>query len=236
MIRTFRRDRERGASMVEFVIVFPLAVLFVLGLIQAGLVYMAKLQLNHATFQAARVGALNNARQSVVRTAVVRSLSPFYQNGGTTNDLSRLATASLRAQLDTAIPGYLNVELLNPSPEAFTDFGVVDPSTGVTYIPNDHLEWRNGFGSSSNLQLRDANLLKVKVVYAYQLKVPLMAGVLRRMMCGGSIGVNAWGNVPWTGALFNIASQECLLYYGQGRIPIESYAIVEMQTRAENRN
>ena len=62
-----------------------------------------------------------------------------------------------------------------------------------------------------------------------------MAGVLRRMMCGGTIGVEAWGNVSFSEAIAP-ASSDCIFYYRQGRIPIESFAIVEMQTRAEKPN
>jgi len=38
--------------------------------------------------------------------------------------------------------GGAEMTLLNPSDEAFKDFGVKDPVTKVTYIPNDNLEWR----------------------------------------------------------------------------------------------
>jgi hypothetical protein len=229
------RARHRGATLVEFVIVFPLGVLFMLGLIQAGLIYMAKLQLNNATFMAARAGSLNNASEGTIREAVIRGLIPFYQSADDTNDFMRILKANIKAHTGTLLPGRLNVEVLNPSQAAFDDFGIEDPDKGVIYIPNDNLEWRSGKGSSSNLELRDANLLKLKVVYGYELKVPLMAGVLKRMMCGGKIGVEAWGNVDFADAIAP-GSTDCLLYYRQDRIPIESFAIVEMQSRAEKPN
>lgn len=237
MSSVMSRARHRGATLVEFVIIFPLGVLFMLGLIQAGLMYMAKLQLNNATFMAARVGSLNNADGSKMKEAVIRGLGPFYQRADETNDFLRIAGGSARAHLDLMppIPGRLSVEMLNPSSAAFDDFGIEDPDKGVIYIPNDNLEWRSGRGSTSNLELRDANLLKLKVVYGYELKVPLMAGVLKRMMCGGRIGVEAWGNVDFTDAIAP-GSSDCLFYYRQGRVPIESFAIVEMQSRAEKPN
>jgi hypothetical protein len=88
-----RRRRQNGASLVEFVIVFPMAVLFVLTLIQVGFIYMAKLTLNHATFTAARVGSLHNADPKVIREALLRGLIPFYQNSLTSDDAKRLLTA-----------------------------------------------------------------------------------------------------------------------------------------------
>lgn len=228
--------RQRGITLVEFAIVFPVATLFVLGLVQTGLVYMAKLNLNHASFMAARVGATHHASEKVMREAVIRGLSPFYQDSTNTNDLTRLAKAYLASQKDNIplVPWAARVEILNPSPDAFTDFGVRDPRTRATYIPNDNLEWRSlDLGSRSKMNIRDANLLKIRVTYGYELKVPLVAGMLSRVMCGGTIGVDAYGDVkPWE-AVFGPVSQECVRYYMHGRIPIESYAIVQMQSRAE---
>jgi hypothetical protein len=224
--------RQRGASLVEFVIVFPVAVLFVLALIQVGFMYMAKLSLNHATFMAARAGALNNARMDPIQRTLIRGLSPFYQDSSVDDDVRRLLAANLRARLD-AVP-FLNITLLSPSAEAFADFGVRDAARRVTYIPNDNLEWRSDtVGTRSGMNIRDANLLKIRVVYGYELKVPLMATILRWTMCGGgSSAVPAWGDGSLLGGIAPM-SAHCLRYYSFGRVPIESFAIVEMQSRPE---
>ena len=228
------RRRARGASMIEFALVFPVAALFVLGLIQLGFMYMARLTLNHATFMAAREGSLHNANTGTIKTALIRGLSAFYQDSSNNSDATRLATAFAKAELDAQQPWNLTITTLNPSASTFRDFGVRDPATRVTYIPNDNLEWRRTdiVGAASHENIRDANLLKLHVVYGYELKVPLIAGVLKRVMCGGSIGVNGWGNVSLLQAI-DPASVQCLQYYDRGRVPIESYAIVEMQSRAE---
>ncbi|MDL5031339.1 pilus assembly protein [Pelomonas sp. APW6] len=224
----------RGLGLVEFVIVLPVAIVFVLGIVQAGFIYMAKLQINHATFQAARLGSLHNADEGVMKTALMRSLSPFYQNNFETNDSVRLAKAKAETELDQILHP-VKLERLNPSALSFDDFGVKDPKSGKTYIPNDNLEWRlDKPGATSQQRLRDANVLKIRVVYAYQLKVPLMMGVLKRVMCGGQSGVDAFGNVGALDAVYpGGVSDECLRYYLRDRMPIESFAVVEMQTRAE---
>lgn len=227
--------RQRGATLMEFVIVFPIAALLVLALIQAGFIYMAKLTLNHATFMAARVGATHNADVGEMRTALVRGLIPFHQNNFETNDSKRLASAWLGAQGENLNPlTRASLDRLNPSNQSFADFGVNDPKLkGVTYIPNDNLEWRSTtLGTQSQQNLRDANLLKIRVVYGYQLKVPLMAGVIGRVMCSGEIGVEAWGNVSLLQSVYTPAQLNCIRYYLQGRLPIESTAIVEMQSPA----
>lgn len=227
--------RQRGATLMEFVIVFPLAALLVLGLIQAGFVYMAKLTLNHATFMAARVGATHNADTGVMRDALIRGLIPFKQNNFDANDSTRLATALAELRFkDELIPWKrAKLDRLSPSAKSFADLGVNDPKLkGVTYIPNDNLEHRSdSVGAQSQQNLRDANLLKIRVVYPYELKVPLMAGIIGRVMCSGESGVQAWGNVSVLESVYKLANPNCL-YYLNGRLPIESTAIVEMQTPA----
>jgi len=228
--------RQRGVSMVEFVIVFPLATLFVLTLVQLGLIYMAKLTVNHATFMAARAGALNNADPKTIKEALTRGLIPFYQDSTKADGMTRLGEAYLGAKTDMVLPwGGAEVTLLNPSDEAFKDFGVKDPVTKVTYIPNDNLEWRRTdiVGTASKMNIRDANLLKLKVVYAYEMKVPLIGGVLKRVMCSGSVGVDAYGDVSLFNAVEKPPYTNCVKYYMHNRMPIESFAIVEMQSRAE---
>lgn len=108
----------RGLGLVEFVIVLPVAIVFVLGLVQAGFIYMAKLQVNHATFQAARLGSLHNADEGVMKTALLRSLSPFYQNNIETNDSVRLAKAKVDTELDQVLHP-VKLERLNPSAQSF---------------------------------------------------------------------------------------------------------------------
>jgi len=209
---------QRGATLVEFVITMPVAVLLVLALLQTGMLYMARITLNHATFMAARAGSLNNANMNVITNDLIRGLSPFYQDSTDTNDTTRLTAAWTRAKLDTAIPTRLQIQLLNPSKKAFADFGIKDSIKKVTYIPNDNLQWRSStVGKTSQLSIQDANLLKLRVVYAYELKIPFVSKAVEMALCSGAAAVNP----------------DCLKYYMQGRIPIESFAIVEMQSRAE---
>lgn len=239
------RGLQRGATLVEFVVIFPLAVLFVLSLIQFGVVYMMKLELNHAAFMAARAGAMANADPDLIKATVLRGLNQSFEDQKTASDLDRIGVGALTASAKSALdPFLLKVTVLNPSPAAFKDFGVVDPTTHVTYIPNDNIEFRSqANGSTSKMNLRDANLLKIKVVYGYDLKVPVVGPMLARIMCGGDIGVNAWGgSISVAESEFLPSSTRCLEYYKYykvnplatkfPRIPLEAYAIVDMQSPA----
>ena len=54
-----RRHRdERGAAVVEFVLILPILVLFVFGIIEFGRAYSARIQLTSAVREGARAGAL----------------------------------------------------------------------------------------------------------------------------------------------------------------------------------
>lgn len=215
-------SREHGATLVEFVIVSPIAVLLVLAIIQLGLLFSAKHIVNEATFVAARAGAVQNAQSDAMRHALINALIPFYQNSLDTTAVTRIGKAALAAQADLlplpAPLGNLELTVLNPNADVFTDFGLTD-SNNHTYIPNDSLEYRDYSvrGEKSGLTIQDANALKIKVTYGYQLKVPLMQSLFSAVMC----------QFPGIAPL-----SDCLQYYNRGRVPIVSYAVVQMQTPA----
>jgi len=218
--------------MVEFAIVSPFALLFVLGIIQLGLMYSAKQVVNEGAFLAARAGAVHNAQVDEIRKVMVRSLVPFYQDTTNTNDLTRLTLALASATTDTTCgltSCFLNVEVVNPAPAAFDDFGINSSAAGGhTYIPNDNLEYRphSYKGPTSGQSIQDANALRIKVTYAYELKVPLMRSVFKAIMCGIGTGVDAFGKGGGS------VSDDCAAFYSQGRVPLVTYATVQMQTPA----
>jgi hypothetical protein len=210
------------------VIVGPIAILITFLIIQAGMLYMAKLTLNNATFMAARYGATQNAKMSEIQSSLAKGLIPFYQNASNNNPLTRIPMALAYAEGAVLNPLIVKIEILSPSQEAFDTYGIQDGST--TYIPNDNLEFRTPTPmNKASISIRDANILRIKVTYGYELKVPLMQNLLKRIMCGnGNSGVQAWdGRVP----LMPLDLPNCA-YYEQGRIPIVSYATVQMQSNA----
>jgi hypothetical protein len=227
--------RQTGITLVEFAIVSPFALLLVLGIIQLGLMFSAKQVVNAGAFLAARAGSVQNAQLDRMRDVMVKSLAPFYQDTTNTNDFTRLSTALAKATADTTCTAFsgcfLAIQLLNPPPEAFDDFGITGSlSPGHTYIPNDNLEFRSHsiVGPASGLSIQEANALKIKVTYGYELKVPLMRSVFGAIMCSIDSGLNAFGHTAVTGT----PSNDCTTFYQNGRVPIVSYATVQMQTPA----
>ena len=226
---------QRGATMVEFVIVGPIAILVIMALVQLGLMMTAKQVLNEATFEGARMGASEHAQKQDVMRALTRKLLPFYQDSTKPDATARLGGAALSELVDISIPFRLKVARLSPPESAFSDFGlnVNDGSGNHVAIPNDNLEYRayDAYkGQQSGLTIQDANELRIQVVYAYELKVPLMKTVFKSVMCGIDSGVNAFGRGSLLAGLGNVT--DCLEYYMQGRIPITSYATVQMQSDA----
>jgi len=228
--------RPRGATLAEFVVVGPLAFVMVLAIVQLGFVFMARATVNHATFMAARQGSLHNADPGVIRSTLIKGLLPFYQDTTNGNAVSRMSAAWFAAQADAMMPGRVQLEILNPRTESFKDFGVPDPARGnKRFIPNDNLQFRSTLvGKKSAQTLMDANLLRIRVTYGYELKVPLIAHVYKRVMCGGTGGgVNAFGDNT---SLFEAHGtlSDCV-HYMQGRMPIVSYATVRMQSPAREK-
>ena len=54
------KRRQRGVSMTETMIALPVLILFVMCVVQFGLIYRARLTLEYAAHEAARAGSLNN--------------------------------------------------------------------------------------------------------------------------------------------------------------------------------
>jgi hypothetical protein len=209
------RGAQRGAAIVETLIVMPVLVMVILGAIQTAMIYEAKATLNHATLQAARSGAVNNADLNSIRGGLARGLLPLYSPESSLAGLGSTLASEVLPDVATS-----SIRILNPTQEAFNDFGV--NVGGVIEIPSDRLYLRpTSVGASSGLTIQDANILRVQVRYGYELKVPLVRWVFRvalslsRRLTGG----------------FDAVEQAML---AANRFPIISTATVRMQTPARH--
>jgi hypothetical protein len=104
-------------------------------------------------------------------------------------DSSLQGVATTLARINAELATDARIRILNPTREAFDDFG--EEVDGVTEIPNDHLHTRSTtVGASSGLNIQDANLLRVQITYGYELKVPLVNWFISRVLlavrAGGS--------------------------------------------------
>ncbi len=217
-----RACRQSGQSLVEFTIVFPTLLLLILGVVQFALIFVAKVTLNQAAFYGVRDGTLNNASRIAIHAGLARGLAPLYQDtvnlGG--QNVVALEAARAEALLDVVNPFRLNLSILNPDARSFLDFGeMIEDELGIPHlaIPNARLLYdTRDVGTISRQTIQEANLLKIRVTYCYDLIVPIVRETIRGLFTG----------LLESGGIFNA---EC---YADGGIPIEADATMLMQTPA----
>jgi uncharacterized membrane protein (UPF0127 family) len=227
------RYRQRGASLVEFVVVGPLLLFVLLGLLQYGLLFHAKSQLNYATFEAARAGTVAHADPAVIRTAFLRAMTGYYGGGRST---AELATAYAKAVADAA---FVRIEILSPTKESFDDYHspqlAAQLKTSARVIPNSNLAFiqcpvdvpgcnPDPKTNRSGQTLQDANLLKLRVTWGIprEKQMPLVGRFITSVLSVLD------ANDPDTFRKGLVAA---------GRIPLVSHTVMRMQSPAiENGN
>lgn len=222
-----RHAPQRGASLVEAIVVIPLLLFTVLAIMQAAMVFFAKSNVNYASFEAARAGSVNNASITSINLAFQKAMVPYY-GGGTNAD--ELKESAKNLAKDFAV----RVEILSPTQESFTDYNSPKLQSalkvGEPVIPNVGLDELScprdvpGCASdpksnASGQTLLDANLLKLRITYGIP-KAKQMPMVGRFYTWAlGKMGVGAGD-----------AFQQALI--AAERIPVVTQAVVRMQSDA----
>ncbi|MEO0442416.1 MAG: TadE/TadG family type IV pilus assembly protein [Pseudomonadota bacterium] len=172
----------KGQAMIEFVIVIPVLILLIFGTIQIGFIYSAKTTLNYATFQAARLGAVNHATYSAMRRGLIRGLAPLYTQSadldGVKSDIEAgYDSAGSQRDAKTEVDGYTRIIRLSPRASLFDDAGE-ENDDGIVEIPNDNLMYRSADPDYDGVSIQDGNLLKIRVQYCYKLMVPIVNKII----------------------------------------------------------
>ncbi|PPU82514.1 pilus assembly protein TadE [Xanthomonas sacchari] len=208
-VRTLRsRTSMRGQSMVELVIITPVLLFLLLAVIQAVLLYRMKSTLDYAALMAARAGAVSGVDRMEMRKGFAKGMMPLYAHD---TGQAALEVAYAKAFADLTLHGHITV--INPTRAAWSNFRERQYN-GQYALPNDTLAYRSDAIGSSGVNVQDANILKIKVVYDAPLVVPFVGWVL-----GGKSQYLKAGT-------FEASPLQPLT----GRLPIESYAIVRMQS------
>ncbi|MBD9482215.1 pilus assembly protein [Pseudomonas sp. PDM14] len=160
---------QSAQAMVEFLIIIPVLILLIFGAVQAAFIYSAKNGLNYATFQAARIGAMNNAQYDDMRRGLLRGMYPMFSQYQ--DEDARLAHTA--AEVDN----YVLITRISPDNAAFNAWAEAhdDPlgdGVGGEAIPNDNLMYRPM--QQMPVSIQDANLLKIRVQYCMKLIVPMV--------------------------------------------------------------
>ncbi len=187
---------QKGVSTIELLIALPVIVLLGLGALQSFLLFSAKFALNHAIQEAARAGAAEHADLGAMEGAFARALVPWLYGASDYSDFLAQIPKAQAHLAQAKADGLYTMRQLSPTEESFKDWSQpsIDsdgkPIPDTEEIPNDNLdlyktrrEPRSGvggyrgnepIGQLSGQTLLDANTLKLEVVYAYRLKVPLI--------------------------------------------------------------
>lgn len=168
-----KRHGQAAQAMTEFLIIIPVLILLIFGAVQAAFIYSAKNGLNYATFQAARIGAMNNAQYADMRRGLVRGMYPMFSQFQ--NEDTRLEHTA------EEVDNFVLITRISPDSAAFNAWAVEhsDPlgdGEANSAIPNDNLMYRPM--QQNPVSIQDANLLKIRVQYCMRLIVPIVDRLL----------------------------------------------------------
>lgn len=219
------KSGQCGQSMTEFVIIAPFLILIVMGTLQFAFIYNAKATVNFATFQAARTGAVNQGKLTQIERAFARNMAALYTNS---DNIAALQKA--RERVDKEITdGFVCMQRINPPEAAFLDHSLTSGE-----IPNDNLMFRDPtVGLNSGLSIQDANLLKIRVTYCFEMIVPFVNRTIAAMATASDTDDDAYGFVADKAEVrFRPSGGFQKQCYKEQRIPIVAQAIVRMQSAA----
>lgn len=225
------RRQQQGQSATEFLIVLPVLIFLVFGVLQWALIYQARSTLNHAAFLSARAGSLNNGSKASMQSGLAAGLTPLFAASA---NVSGYVSARAKAQAEVLFPSNAQLEVINPTKQAMTDFGRkrLDQKSG-TEIPNDTLMYRTtNPGPKSKISVQDANILHLRVTYCYRLIVPLVNRMIHAAANAGwfSSSLDAGGmSKPFGDLHQSQLVSKCPSIDGP-RIQLRSEAIVRMQS------
>jgi hypothetical protein len=207
--------RPRGQSLVELCVVVPTFLFLVLVIFQFVLIYRAKTVLDYATFQAARAGAVSGVKKGDMQDALAGGLTPLFVQSP---DIANALITKQKIRL-TEVLIFSKIEVISPTRAAFNEFRERQYD-GRYALPNDSLAFRNANIGGSQVNVQDANILKIKVTY----NMPLIVPFVDRVIVGLSDLVSGGESYRPVSMLIEEPIS------GHRRLPIESYAVVRMQS------
>jgi len=230
-----------GQSMVEFLVILPVALLLILGAIQFALIYHAKTTLNYAAFEAARYGSLDHAKYEAVQEGFARGLAPLYSYFEPDGEKRKqLKEPKAENQVEAFQIGrrkifdefndsrdLIRIERLSPTVQDFSSFAVDEE------IPNDNLMYRaSKDGHRSGRSIQDANLLHLRITYWYPLYIPMVNQLIFGYVC--NLGKYHQDDTIRRHQDDPVCIEAGAPPWEDPRIPLRSVAVMRMQSPAEN--
>ena len=230
------RLHQDGQALVEYIYVFPILIMLILGAVQFGFIYQTKNTLNYAVFNATRQGALNNGSMDAIVGGLTSGMMPLFAHSkGGDRDMALLKSAWKLSSQEMTDSTRTLITIVNPTSTAFSAYKA-QSETG-SEIPNDNLMYRStSISGSSGMNIQDANLLKVRVTYCYRMAVPILNKLIYNLVIDPpalpSIGPTAADMLASEGA--GATNKRCTNIPDEYRIPVTAEAIVRMQTPFRN--
>jgi hypothetical protein len=225
--------RQTGQAIAEYIYVFPILLMLILGAIQFGFIYQTKATLNYATFVATREGALHNGAMSSIIDGLSSGMMPLFAHSSSTGgsrNLALLKNAWKLANEQVTDSKLTLITIVNPKPGVLSAYQGLSESGDE--IPNDNLMYRDTSILGGVMNLQDANLLKVRVTYCYRMAVPILNKLIYNLAIdpptAPTVGNTAADMLASSGG--GSTTRPCTGIDDEYRIPITSEAVVRMQT------
>ena len=197
-------SKQKGVSITEFIIIAPLILFIGLIGIQYGLIYVARLNVTYAAYEAARAGAIYNADPQRIQNAFFKGLVPYFATSGIylpgnthirspfTSQNPNLAQVTLQGialkeVIKKTESAFLSIHMVNPSKASFDDWNDatlakayrIKTGQTVKVIRNDKFDQSDALTIKPNSKqnLADANVLKLRFTYGYEPRIPLMKNI-----------------------------------------------------------
>lgn len=225
---------QKGSFIVESVWLWPVLMMLTLGLIQSGFLYNAKATMNNATFQSAREGAIEHANKKEMEKKLAYAMAPLYV--GKKPNLIKLQKERLKLALAMKSPvGAIGrVDIISPTKKIYKEFERAQyyldgkgKERKIKQMPNDNLNVRSAgkkrVKTSSGyvkINLQDANLLKVRAYWCFEMIVPFVNYVIYKTYSSLPGKKNPHWNACRALSVVNDS------YY----LPISASSVVRMQT------
>jgi len=193
-----RRHRlQAGYSLVEFSAVAIPLLMAGLGSIELAHWFFVKQAVSLALLEAARAGITQHAAPQAMEAAFEKALLPLHPASQGQSAEQKLQSA-LRKRTQAVDGPAWRIEVLQPGPAAFADFGgtrlPISARHGLAAIDNHyqaeqhqrHLElgWPQGRGPASGLDIYEANTLALRLTYLHEPALPGLKGLIRQLVSG----------------------------------------------------
>jgi hypothetical protein len=207
------QNRQSGQAIVEAAFMLPLMIFFILCTLQLTLMQQARIAVEYAAFNAARVGVVHNMNngtdgsdpsfQPTMRNAAVMSILPTY---GRTDSMGALVTTRAKFELEALALRAINVPLvkvtiLNPKKSDFTAFGA--------HLNNKEIDFDDMRPAAAR-----ATLLSIEVRYMFELRIPFANQMIEAIYVASQTGIlRAWTGPDVTHAgLFSPTSGDAVKF------------------------